>query len=277
MTNAIQSFADAVTAAPVAVVVQSAVVTESVAAIRQWFTADLDSGLALHKFMRALGDAPTFETWETVRKTAISDVYRAKYPKANDDAANVWWNRLLKKVRDYVNENGFDFTIPSKPKATTPEAVKKAEARAKANTNPFADKTDAEVKAAQAEVAEKIKAGGMTPDEMAEACAIHAKARKELDKREAAAKKEADKAAKVEAKNVYERVIARIKALDIADVGAVEMLLDKQWSSIIRLIPDAEVMARAAELEHASAHAGGAIADAFKAAAKRAPKAKKVA
>jgi len=258
-SQVLASFAGVVTAAPAAPVVDSKVVSESVAAIAQWFKADTDADLSLHKLMRAIGDAPTFETWETVRKTAISDVYRGKYPKATDDAANVWWGRMIKRLKAYVEEQGFDFTIPSKPKATSEAAVKKAEQR----VNPMEGKPESELRSALAEAAKVITAADADAEALKEATKAHEQARRALAKIAKDAESAKVKEAKEVSKGVLARINEKIKSMDVADLAAVEMFLDKNWAQVLRMIPDAEVVARASQLETASAAAGGAVAEAM--------------
>ena len=110
---------------------------------RDFSKADTDRAFALHNFMRAIGDAPTFVQWESARKALISG-YRETKPAANDAACDTWFSRYIKALKAYIDENGFEMKIPSKPKAESPEAVKKAAQRA----NPYADKPKAEIEAA---------------------------------------------------------------------------------------------------------------------------------
>lgn len=114
---------------------------ETVSAIAAAFVSiDADRSMVLHQFMRLMGDAPTYESWESGRVQWIAG-YRTKKVDAKDEACNVAWSRFVSCVRQYVTENGFDFTVPEKPKSTSPAATKKAEQRA----NPFKDADKAAV------------------------------------------------------------------------------------------------------------------------------------
>lgn len=84
---------------------------------------------ALHGFLALVGDAPTYETWESFR-LGFCAVYRAKRPRAGDDAVNTAWCRFVRDVKCYVEENNLLQTFPEKPKSASPEAARKQAARA---------------------------------------------------------------------------------------------------------------------------------------------------
>ena len=109
---------------------------------RDFCKADTDRAFALHNFMRVIGDAPTYDAWMTARAALVAG-YRETKPNANDDAANTWFSRYVGALRAYVNEQGYSMSFPEKPKATTPEAEKKAAQRA----NPFDGKTRDDIQA----------------------------------------------------------------------------------------------------------------------------------
>ena len=83
---------------------------------------------ALRGFLSIVGDAPTYELWESFR-LGFGAVYRAKRPKAKDDAVNTAWGRFVADVKTYVTEMNLLQEIPTKPKAASPEAVRKQTAR----------------------------------------------------------------------------------------------------------------------------------------------------
>lgn len=89
---------------------------------------DADRGVVLHQFMVLIGDAPTYDVFEDTRARFVA-WYGTKHPNANDGARNVAWSRFQASVQLYADESGYSFQWPAKPKATSPEAVKKAESR----------------------------------------------------------------------------------------------------------------------------------------------------
>jgi len=84
---------------------------------------------ALHGFLSIVGDNPTYELWNGFR-LGFCAVYRAKRPRAGDAAINVAWSRFVSDVKAYVEEQNLLQSFPAKPKASSPEAVRKQTARA---------------------------------------------------------------------------------------------------------------------------------------------------
>lgn len=125
-------------------------------AAASFIAADLDVGLALHRFMRAVGGEPTYSQWEAARGAYIQ-AYLAKSPKANEDAQNKSWSRFVAKLRGYADENGFEFAVPQKPKAETPAAQAMAAKRAEAKAA-FDGKTPAELETMKAEAVARVAA-----------------------------------------------------------------------------------------------------------------------
>lgn len=127
-----------------------------------------EASLALHRFMRVVGESPTFDQWEAARKAAVSG-YRRKYPAATDDAGYKFWSRFVSGLRQYAGEHGFEFTVPEKPKAATPEATKKAAQRAAEKKAVEAFGSSAEALKAAADVAASLAAGTATTEDVAKA------------------------------------------------------------------------------------------------------------
>lgn len=127
-----------------------------------------EASLALHRFMRAVGDAPTFDQWESARKAAVAG-YRRKYPAATNDAGYQFWSRFVANLRQYAGEHGFEFSVPEKPKAATPEATKKAAQRAAEKKAVEAFGSSAEALKVAADVTAAMAAGTATTDDIAKA------------------------------------------------------------------------------------------------------------
>lgn len=178
--------------------------------------ADADRSLSLHLFIGAVGEKPTFEQWESARKAAIAG-YRKVKPQATDDAANVWWSRFVAAARTYAGEAGFDFALPTKPKSASPEAIKKAEARA----NPLQGKTLDEVRKIKAEAAEALKAAPTQESIKAMSQAIEAEAK--LVKAEAEARA---KAAKTQLQPRIDALRKWISGADMRTITVAEALRD---------------------------------------------------
>lgn len=179
---------------------------------RDFSKADTDRAFALHNFMRAVGDEPTFENWESARRALIAG-YRETKPAANDDACNTWFSRYLKALTAYVNENGFDMKIPTKPKATSAEAEKKAAQRA----NPYADKAPEVIQAAIVELTGKADK---------ESIKLALKAAEALEKVQKAEAKAAEKAEADTLKPRRDTIGKAIKTAPAHVLALVEYVLD---------------------------------------------------
>ena len=153
--------------------------------------------MAISKFLTIVGDAPTYEEWESFR-LGFGAVYRARRPKAGDDAVNTAWSRFVADVKAYATEMNLIQEFPVKPKAASPEAVRKQTARALP-----------EAVAAAATLAEldaiAIPAG---PD----GAKLQAAALKKKGDLILKAAKESEKAAGAALKGLKDRVIAAVKA-----------------------------------------------------------------
>lgn len=109
-------------------------ITKLSESVSKFCKLDSDRSFALHQFLQVLGDEPSYENWETARIAAIKGYLTTK-PHANVDAQNKFWSRYVQQLKNYVNENDFDFTIPEKPKAET----KAAETQRKKRANTYKD------------------------------------------------------------------------------------------------------------------------------------------
>lgn len=175
---------------------------------------DADRSLSLHKFMGLVGDSPTYENWMQAR-TAWIQGYLVVKPAANEDAQNMAWSRYLAALRTYASENGFDFTVPNKPKASTPAAEKAREKRA----NEFADMGKADLVEAVASIHEAIKCA--PPQETGMHAAKLVKAQEALSKIEKVERKAADTAKNKDKNN---RVDAVAKAAKVAGPDVLVLL-----------------------------------------------------
>lgn len=173
---------------------------------------DTDRAFALHQFMRAVGDAPTYDQWMSARAQAIVGYKRTK-PAANDDACNTWWSRMLGALKTYANEGGFNFTIPNKPKSDNPDAVKQQEKRA----NPYADKTRNELQAVVQE---------LTLTDTLESAKLKVKALDALDKLNKAEAKATEKASADALKPRREAINKAIKSAPGHVLALIEAVID---------------------------------------------------
>lgn len=173
---------------------------------------DVDRAFALHQFMRAVGEAPTFDQWNTARAQAIIG-YRRTKPQANDDACNTWWSRMLKALRTYADESGFEFKVPAKPKSDNPEAEKKAAQRA----NPFEGQAPEVI---QAEIARLTGIGDKDSVKLA------LKAHEALGKMAREAQKTASKAEADALKPRRDTVAKAVKAAPAHVLALLEAVID---------------------------------------------------
>lgn len=152
--------------------------------------ADTDRAFALHEFMRAVGDAPTYDGWMAARAAYVTGYLRTK-PQANEDAQAKSWSRFVQSLRDYANEGGFDFKVPEKPKAETPAAEAMRKSRANAYAEMSTEDRAAAIKDLTATVAKAPTKDAA--DALAKALAAQAKADKEAAKAKEKAEGEATK------------------------------------------------------------------------------------
>ena len=87
-----------------------------------------DRTAVVRAIIAELGDPVTYETFEAARML-FGEVKRAANPAVTDNAVNVAWASFSRACTEFAVMEGFDFTWPAKPKATTPEAERKAKAR----------------------------------------------------------------------------------------------------------------------------------------------------
>lgn len=167
---------------------------------------DADRSLNLHKFMSAVGDSPTYDNWMAARGAWIQGYMIAK-PKASEDAQNMAWSRYLNALRVYAGEEGFDFTIPEKPKATTAAAEKQREKRA----NEFVSLSKSELVDTVETLAQAVSEAPAM--ERGQHAAKLIKAQEALSKIERAEAKAAEKAANADK-------VARLKAINEFVKGA---------------------------------------------------------
>lgn len=224
----------------------------SFADIGESFTRiDADRTLLVHGFLGMVGESPTFESWESARVEWIAGYRRIK-PAATDDACNTAWSRFVGALRQYAGEAGFECTIPTKPKSTNPESVKKAESRA----NPFEGQTLDQVREAQKAIVAKVSEAqkeGKIPEQqiltdMAKATEQVVKLEREEGKLRVKANKE-KLAPRVDAlkKRIAqcdERFIALVEALaDATDLRNPESVRLASWDVLKKAMPSTEAKA----------------------------------
>lgn len=180
---------------------------------------DSDRDATLRAICTVLGEEPTFDQWEAARLEAVAG-YRTVKPNATDDAAGKFWARLVQAASKYASEEGFDFAIPSKPKAETPEAARKRESRA----NPFEGKKAADIRADMETIGTNIKAAdpAAIPPELV---INYNKAAKALLKAEKAEAREAGKAAADALKPRREAISKTLKDADATTLALIESAL----------------------------------------------------
>lgn len=196
--------------------------------------ADLDTGLALHRFMRAVGGEPSYAQWECARGAYIQ-AYKVKAPNSNEDAQNKSWSRFVSKLRDYVNEQGFEFSIPAKPKADTKAATAMAEKRATEKAQ-FEGKSKADLEAIKAEAAQRISKGDTSQDAIKALSSVSTA----LDKVVKAEAKAAEKASTDANKQRRNTVVEYVKACPPAVLHLFELMVDATADNVA---PDVQALA----------------------------------
>ena len=174
----------------------------------------------LREVCRVIGSAPTYEQWEACR-AAMIEGYRATKPQATDEACRKFFSRLIGAARLYANDEGFDFPVePTKPKAETPDAVRKQASRA----NPFEGMKAADIRADMETIGTNIKAAdpAAIPSELV---INYNKAAKALLKAEKAEAKAAGKAAADALKPRRDAIAKIIKDADATTLALVESAL----------------------------------------------------
>jgi len=200
--------------------VSSMTLSDSFAAFRR---VDADRGLIIHHVIGVLGDDLTYESYERARITFGVD-YRIGKPQANDDAINMAWSRFQHIVTAYCEDNGYDFTWPAKPKATTLEAVKKQAARKVPEV------------VAKAETVEELNEIVKPDDKVAAAkleAAIAAK-RLALVKAE---EKQAEKAVNAALKARRDALVAIIRKADAVQLAELEAMAEHNAPVVMASLP----------------------------------------
>ena len=212
----------------------------------QFTRIDADRSLVLHGFLAKVGETPTYDVWESARKEWGQGYKRVK-PAATDDAVNTAWSRFVGGLRNYAAENGFTCTVPEKPKAATPEAVKKAESR----KNPFDGLTLDDARKHQADIVAKVseaqKAGTVPPAEvltdMAKVTEVVVKLEREAGKARIKASKEKlaprIDALKKRLSQADERFITLVELVaDATDMRNNDQVRAAAWAALAKAAPE---------------------------------------
>jgi hypothetical protein len=169
---------------------------------------DADRSMILHEALSLFGDAPTYDAYMAARVCIIAG-YKAKKPAANDAACDTFFSRFMAAVKAYAAENEYAIALPSKPKADTEAATKKAAQREKAKIEKSDSLKAAELALSTTKAIEKEKA---------QASATAAK-----EKRDA--------------------FVAFFKALPDVERELFYALRDKRFGVVLQAMPESEIQA----------------------------------
>lgn len=184
---------------------------------------EADRAAVIRAIIANLGDPVTYETYEAARKL-FGEVRREANPKVSDAAVNVAWGTFRTACEAFATAEGFDFAWPEKPKATTPEAVKKAAQRAVPEAVEKAQ--SATELDAIAKPADKIEAAKLDAQIAAKKLQLAKAETKQAEK----SKAEALKARKT-------ALIEFIKACDVQTLIELEAMRDHDATVILSVIP----------------------------------------
>jgi hypothetical protein len=195
---------------------------------------EADRAQVIRAIIANLGDPVTYETYEAARKL-FGEVKREANPKVSDAAVNVAWGTFRTACESFATAEGFDFAWPEKPKATTPEAVKKAAQRAVPEAVEKAQSV-AELDAI-AKPADKVEAAKLEAQIAAKKLQLAKAETKQAEK----AKGEALKARKT-------ALIEFIKNCDVQTLVELEAMRDHDAVVILAALPALEVQKATAKL-----------------------------